>query len=163
MDWLKPCAWNTFFLGNCFLCPLTPSAFALTSSFQEDSPRPAVLNLLGSRDWSRERQFFHRMGWEGWFGDDSSTLRLLCTLLSHQLHLRSSGIRSQRLETLALGHLILNCNIPIPLSYFIFFVALTHTWHSVSFIFMEVTNILTSTFAIVHYYISSDKTILAVQ
>ena len=38
----------------------------------------------------------------GWFQDDSSALHLLCTLfllLLYQLHLRSSGIRSQRLET----------------------------------------------------------------
>ena len=36
----------------------------------------------------------------GWFGNDSSALHLLCTLfllLLHQLHLRESGIRSQRL------------------------------------------------------------------
>ena len=36
----------------------------------------------------------------GWFQDDSSTLYLLCTLfllLLQKLHLRSSGIRSQRL------------------------------------------------------------------
>ena len=35
----------------------------------------------------------------GWFGDDSSILHLLCTLFQlflHQLHLRSSGVRSQR-------------------------------------------------------------------
>lgn len=44
-------------------------------------------------------------GWEGgcWFQDDSSALHLLCILLLfHQLHLRPSGIRSQRLWTLAL-------------------------------------------------------------
>ena len=46
--------------------------------------------------------------WNGegeWFQDDSSPLRLLCTLfllLLHQLHLRSSGIRSWRLGTLVL-------------------------------------------------------------
>ena len=36
----------------------------------------------------------------GWFQDDSSALHLLCTLfllLLHQFHLRSSGIKSQRL------------------------------------------------------------------
>ena len=46
-------------------------------------------------------------GERGWFGDDSSTLRLLCTLfllLLHQLHLRSSGIRSWSLGTPALPH-----------------------------------------------------------
>ena len=41
----------------------------------------------------------------GRFGDDSSTLHLLCILSLlwlHQFHLRSSGIRSQSLETPAL-------------------------------------------------------------
>ena len=40
----------------------------------------------------------------GWFQDDSSTLHLLCTLLLllQQLHLRSSGIRCQKLGTPAL-------------------------------------------------------------
>ena len=39
----------------------------------------------------------------GWFQDDSSVLCLLCTLfqlLLYQLHLGSSGIRSQRLGVL---------------------------------------------------------------
>ena len=43
---------------------------------------------------------------EGWFQDDSSILHLLCILfllLLHLLHLRSSGVRSQQLETPALG------------------------------------------------------------
>ena len=43
-----------------------------------------------------------RGGGGGWFLDDSSVLHLLCTLfllLFHQLHLRSSGIRSWRLGT----------------------------------------------------------------
>ena len=61
-------------------------------------------NLFGTRDWCCGRQFFHKSGgqgmWQGagrWFGDDSSPFHLLCTLflfLLHQLHLRSSGIRS---------------------------------------------------------------------
>ena len=41
----------------------------------------------------------------GWFQDASRALHLLCTLfllLSHQCHLRESGIRSQRLGTPAL-------------------------------------------------------------
>ena len=46
-------------------------------------------------------------GGKGWFGDDSNVLHLfiyllLFLLLLHQLHLRSSGIRSQRLGTPAL-------------------------------------------------------------
>ena len=40
--------------------------------------------------------FSHGLGRGGWFGDDSSTLHLFLLLL-HQLHLRSSGIRSWRL------------------------------------------------------------------
>ena len=47
-------------------------------------------------------------GWEGWFQDDSNALHLLRTLFLslHQLHLRSSGIRSPKLGTLA-SHLTL--------------------------------------------------------
>ena len=48
------------------------------------------------------------MDWnnDGWFGDDSNALHLLCSLflLLHQLHLKSSGIRSGRLGTPALKH-----------------------------------------------------------
>ena len=44
--------------------------------------------------------------WGGWFGDDSSTLHLLCTLfllLLHELHLKSSGLRSRRLGAPEIG------------------------------------------------------------
>ena len=42
--------------------------------------------------------------WE-WFWDDSCTLHLLCPLLLlNQLHLRSSGIRSQRSRTPAVNN-----------------------------------------------------------
>ena len=61
------------------------------------------------------RQAFHRPGGDGWFGDDSSALYLLCALfllLLHQLHLRSSGIRSQRLGTPAKG--LLNSPFTLP-------------------------------------------------
>ena len=40
----------------------------------------AVPNLFGTRDWFRGRPLFHRPGAGGWFGDDSSTSRLLCSL-----------------------------------------------------------------------------------
>ena len=40
----------------------------------------AVPNLFGTRDRFHGRQFFHRPRGGGWFGDDSSTLHLLCTL-----------------------------------------------------------------------------------
>ena len=55
-----------------------------------------------------------RVGWRRvWFQDDSSVLHLLCTLfllLLHQLHLRSSGIRSQRLGTPALEEPLTECS-----------------------------------------------------
>ena len=57
--------------------------------------------LFGTRNWFNRRQFFRKLEWGAWFQDDSSLLHLLCSLfllLLHQLHLRSSGIRSQRLE-----------------------------------------------------------------
>ena len=64
---------------------------------------PAVCNLFGFRDPFCGRQFFHHWRWGGWFQDDSSVLLLLWTLflfLLHQLHLRSPGLRSQRLGPL---------------------------------------------------------------
>ena len=74
----------------------------------EDSPlsfRSVVSNLFDTRDQFCGRQFFYGLGERGMIQDDSSTLRLLHTLfllLLHQLHLRSSGIRSWRLGTLVL-------------------------------------------------------------
>ena len=65
----------------------------------------AVPNLFGTRDQFQGRKFFHETWRERWFQDVSSTLHLLCTLfilLLHQIHLRSLGIRSQRLGTLVL-------------------------------------------------------------
>ena len=58
----------------------------------------AVPNLFGTRNQFHRRRF--PMGWVGgWFRDDSRALPSLCTvfllLLLHQLHLRSSGIRSR--------------------------------------------------------------------
>ena len=75
--------------------------------------RPEILNLFGTRDWFCGRLVFH--GPRG-FGDDSSTLHLLCTLfllLLHQLHLRSSGIILRRLRMPALGylHILLNMSL----------------------------------------------------
>ena len=61
-----------------------------------------IPKLFGTRDKFYEREFFHELEKGGWFQDDSSALHLLCTLfllLLHQLHLRSSGIRSWRLGT----------------------------------------------------------------
>ena len=50
----------------------------------------------------------------GWFGDDSRALHLLHALfllLLHQLHFRSSGIRSQRSGTLDLNNFDLQYHI----------------------------------------------------
>ena len=69
---------------------------------------PVVANLAGNKDQFHGRQFFHRQR-GGWFQDDSSALCLLGTLfllLSHQLHLRSSGIRSG--DWGPLGHFLWN-------------------------------------------------------
>ena len=69
------------------------------------SSRTAIPNLFGTRDQFCGRQFFHEPGRGGWFQDDLSTLlsvHVLYTfflLLLHRLHLKSSGIRSQRLGT----------------------------------------------------------------
>ena len=67
-----------------------------------------VPSLFGIREQFHRRQYFHRQEEAGWFWDDSKALHLLCTLfqlLLHQLHLRSSGSRSQRLGTPAFGDL----------------------------------------------------------
>ena len=60
------------------------------------SPQP-----FWHQDQFRGRQFFHGWG-QGMFWGDSSSLYLLCIsflLLLHQIHLRASGIRSQRMWT----------------------------------------------------------------
>ena len=54
---------------------------------------------------------------QGWFGDESSTLHLLCALfllLLRQLHLRPSGIRSWRLGTPKLEGLLDRRQCPPP-------------------------------------------------
>ena len=66
--------------------------------------RTAVPNLFGTRDWFHGRQFFQGQGGKGdGFGMiQVPYIYLLCTLfllLLHQLHLRSSAIRSWRLGT----------------------------------------------------------------
>ena len=64
--------------------------------------RAVVPSLLGSWDWFSWKTIFPHPRVGEWLGDDSSALHLLCTLcllLLYQLHLRSSGIRSQRLGT----------------------------------------------------------------
>ena len=62
----------------------------------------AIPNLSGTRDWFCRRRVFYGQGLAGWFQDGSSRLYSLCLsflLLLHQFHLRSSGIRSQKLGT----------------------------------------------------------------
>ena len=79
------------------------AASVLGRSMYLDTVAP---NFFGTRDWFHRRQFFYGLGVGGEFGDDSCALHLLSTLfllLLHQLHFRSSGIRSQRLGTSALA------------------------------------------------------------
>ena len=78
-----------------------------------------ISNLFGARDQLCGRQVFPALRSGGWFQGDSSAVHLLCTLLLlllYQPHLRSSGIRSQRLETPAIirsiFHLFLFPNLP---------------------------------------------------
>ena len=68
--------------------------------------KTVVPNLLGNRGQFQFTKDSFSTDWDvvggKQFGDDSSALCLLCTLfllLLHQLYLRSSGIRSQRLGT----------------------------------------------------------------
>ena len=73
----------------------------------------AVFNLFGTRNRFCGRQFSHGPGVGEWFRDDSSALNLLCTsllLLLHQLHLRLSSVRCQRLRTPGLEHAWV-CNV----------------------------------------------------
>ena len=77
-------------------------------SVRQQSP-----NFLAPGTSFVEDIFSHRLsGGGGWSGDDSSTLHLLCALflllILHQSYLQSSGIRSWRLETSALNHILSN-------------------------------------------------------
>ena len=68
-----------------------------------ESPEQWFPTFLAPGTSFMEDKFSSAWEGEGWFQDDSSALHLLCTLLLfHQLHLRPSGIRSQRLWTPAL-------------------------------------------------------------
>ena len=71
-----------------------------------ESCRAAVPSLFGIRDQFPGRQFSHRPGKWGRFQNESGTLHLLCTLfllLLHELHLKSSGLRSRRLGAPEIG------------------------------------------------------------
>ena len=80
---------------------------------------PVPSPLLAGPSLFRTRDQFHGDNFpmvegSGWFRDDSSILHLLCTLFQlflHQLYLRSSGIRSQRL-----GMPTLNACAPLALT-----------------------------------------------
>lgn len=63
-------------LGILIICKLIKDLDVVTTC-----PRWVVPNLFGTTDQFRGRQFFHQLGVGlGWFQDDSSTLRLSCTL-----------------------------------------------------------------------------------
>jgi len=82
-------SWNSSSITLDFMC----------ISLKQQSP---TFLAPGPVSW---KTIFPPTGVGGWFGDDSSTLYLLCTLfllLLRQLHLRSSGVRSWRLGTPAL-------------------------------------------------------------
>ena len=83
------------------------SEVTTTGVLSTRSFRTVVPNLLASGTSFVEVNFLtNPQGLCVW--DDSSTLHLLCTfspLLLHQLHFRSSGIRSRRLRTPALGEM----------------------------------------------------------
>ena len=95
-------------------------------------PQPVLWKIIFSTDW----------GWR-WFQEDSSALKLLhilFILLLHQLHLISSGVRSQNLETLDLGNsqniILLEwaTAMPIQLCYFLL--------HSIQAVFWMVASFL---------------------
>ena len=77
------------------MCPIIPHKKAPL--------RTVVPNLFWHQGPVLWKTAFQPPGWGGWwFQDDSSLLHVLGTfflLLLHQLHLRSSGIRSWRLRT----------------------------------------------------------------
>ena len=71
--------------------------------------------LFGTRDWLYGRQFFHGPRW-GAEGNGFEMIKahcIYCALyfyyLLHQLHLGSSGIRSQRLKTPGLKDMFIRC------------------------------------------------------
>ena len=77
-------------LQYCILKLETHKTDMRKGNHQADNHRLTVPKLLGTKDWFHGRQFFHRPGEGGWFQDVIYFHSLL-----HQLHLRSSGIRSQ--------------------------------------------------------------------
>ena len=96
----SPCGHHL--LGQkCSATPLSPVLSVLCPGSTKGCSHSgaAIPNLSGTGTDFMEDDF--STPW-GWFGDDSSTLHSLCALfllLSCQLHLRSSGFRSRRLET----------------------------------------------------------------
>ena len=89
-----------------------------TGSEELYSSRPQPFWYQGSLQWKTIFAWTRVTGRGGWLGDASSTLYLLCTLfllLLYQFHLRSSGIRSQRLETPALRDWLCKNVIELPM------------------------------------------------
>ena len=69
-------------LVGCRLWGRTESDMTKSKWLSSSSPiNSAIPSVLGTRAQIPGRQFYHGWKWdEVWFGDDSSTLRLLCTL-----------------------------------------------------------------------------------
>ena len=81
------------------------SLLNMYSAFSELWTLYSGLKHFSTKDSLHGRKLFHGLRARVWFQDDSSALHVLCTsslLLSHQLYLGSSDIRSQRLEITAL-------------------------------------------------------------
>ena len=82
-----------------------------SSGEKEEQFKSVVPTFLAPGTGFMEDPFYHRQGGVcgGWFWDDSNIFHLLCTLfliVLHHLHLRSSGVRSRRLGTPVLAHLV---------------------------------------------------------
>ena len=99
-SWEKACSLDLETV--CSPSPVLPAGFYPFLGMAGNCPRAVFINLFSTRDQFHRRQFFH--GWDGGYNFEMTKTQLhsLCTLFLlflHQLHLRSSGIRSQRLGT----------------------------------------------------------------
>ena len=93
-----------FTILKCCISGLRPSQVSIVPLFPLEQQSPP---FLAPRTSFTEDSFSTDRDGEKWFLDDSNSLHLSCTLLLlllQKLHLRSSGIRSQRLGTPALEH-----------------------------------------------------------
>ena len=98
--WKEGTCYPASFSGNC--CGLD----SLAVNWVEDVSGPQHCWHQGPVLW--KTIFPPSRGLGGWFGDDLNALHLLFTLflLLHQLHLRSSGVRSQKLGTPDVGDIL---------------------------------------------------------